>query len=248
MSYISFKIYQLLNRSLCILITIFLMLSVLSGVLLSVRLTDYIKIEGKEVQLTSDLDTEFDLFSVQYESGSGEITVSGADGTNVIAPGTSAEYTIHLKNVDEAAIDYRMIPKITFASDLSLPILIRMTDGQGAYIIGDADRWASVKDIARFTETGTLYRGESAKYRFEWKWEFEARNDQYDTLLGSEANRKDVGVKVNFTVLTEAGAEPGKVKPTLGYIVGVGAAFFVLFSFGVYTAVILARRYRNEIL
>ena len=70
---------QFVTRILGIVLAILSILIVLSGVLLSVRLVQYIKIDDKELNLTTNMDADFDLFSVEYTNAAGEITVSGAE-------------------------------------------------------------------------------------------------------------------------------------------------------------------------
>ena len=142
--------------------------------MLTIRLVDYIKVDEREVLLESGLDKEFELFSVQYENASGEITVSGSDGQTVVAPGTSVEYTIRLKNTDKTAINYDMIPDVHFTSEHDIPILVRMIAPDGSYIAGDAKTWIKVEELNSLQEHRTLKRGESVEYIFQWKWEFES--------------------------------------------------------------------------
>ena len=88
-------------------LAILLILTILVSTLLAIRLVDYIKIDEREVLLKSNSDAEVELFSIEYKNLTGEITVSSIDGTNVVAPGTSVDYTIYLRNKDSVAIDYR---------------------------------------------------------------------------------------------------------------------------------------------
>ena len=58
-------------------LVILIIATILSAVLLAIRLVDYIKVDDREVLLKSNLDTALDIFSIKYENASGEITVSG---------------------------------------------------------------------------------------------------------------------------------------------------------------------------
>ena len=207
-------------------------LTVASSVVLSVRLYDYTKVDEREVLLKSDLQQEVDLFSVSYQDESGNITVMGADGQDVIAPGTAVEYTMRFRNKDKVALDYVLIPNIEYTSENAVPILIRMLDNDGNYIVGDAKTWVTVEDFVSFAEKRTLVKGESVEYIFEWKWEFESGDDEYDTLLGNTATEEDFGVEVSFELYaeanTEVGTNGGVIKSGLGDIIFSAVSILVL--------------------
>lgn len=180
-------------------------LTVSSTVALSVQLYNFININEREILMTSDLEKKLDLFSIYYENDSGEITVCGADTEGkVIAPGTKVEYTIRLRNKDNVAIDYMLIPDVSYTSEHSVPILFRMVDGNGNYVIGDAKSWVSIEDIEETFEQRTLGKNESTEYIFEWQWEFESGDDEYDTIIGTLAKEECIGVSVKFDLLAEA--------------------------------------------
>jgi hypothetical protein len=142
---------RFITGSLSAVITILSILTVLSATLLSVRLIDYIQVDEREVRLKSNIDTQFDLFSVEYENVSGEITVSGMDEQKVVAPGTSVEYTIRLRNADSTAIDFDLVPEISYTSDYVVPIYVRMLDSNDNYIVGDAKTWIAIQDVEDFS-------------------------------------------------------------------------------------------------
>ena len=185
-------------------LVILAILTIISSVLLAIRLIHYIKAEEREVALQSDLAKEFDVFSVQYDNASGEITVEGLDDQKVVAPGVMVEYSIRLKNTDKIAIDYDMIPDVHFTSTYQIPILVRMIAPNGEYVVGDAKTWVKVEELNQLEERGTLKRGESVEYVFQWKWAYESGNDEYDTYLGTSAITADIGLTVSFTVQAEA--------------------------------------------
>jgi flagellar basal body-associated protein FliL len=215
-----------------IILIILALLTVISSILLAIQLINYINISDKEVVLQSNIEQELEIFSVHYDNASGEITVSGMDGQNVVAPGTSVEYTIRLKNTDKTAIDYDMIPDIRFTSEYDIPILVRMIAPDGSYIAGDTKTWINVEELNSLQEHRTLKKGESVEYTFQWKWEFESGNDEYDTTLGSASVTTDIGLSVEFSVLAEANTDVetngGFIDSGLGNIVFLGLLVFLL--------------------
>lgn len=240
---------RFVRGSLGAVIVILAILILLSGTLLSIRLIDYIQVDEREVRLTSNLQTQVDLFSVQYKNASGEITVSGADGQKVVAPGTSVEYTIRLRNADKTAIDCELIPKSTYTAGHALPIQVRMLDAQHNYIIGSETTWVAIGDIAGMSAEKTLVKGESAEYYFQWKWEFSSGDDAYDTFLGSLSNTENVGIEVAFTVQAEAntdiGTNGGIMQSGLGDIIAAGITLLLLIVAIVLTVLVFLKKRKS---
>lgn len=207
-------------------------LTVVSATLLAVRLANYISKDDKEVLLQSNFDEQLDLFSIQYENQNGEVVVSGAEGQKVVAPGTSVDYTIRLRNKDKVAIDYELTPEASNLSEYSVPIYVRILDDDGNYVVGDAKTWASIEEVSDVVEKKILLKGESTEYIFQWKWEFESGDDEYDTFLGSIVDKENVGVSVKLNLYaqanTEVGANGGVMKSGLGDIIAAGSTFVLL--------------------
>ena len=158
-------------------IAILLFLLILTIIILSARLYDYIKIDEREVMLKTNMDTSFDIFSVTYKNASGEVTVEGMDGEKVVAPGTHVEYTVRLRNKDKVAIDYDLIPDVKFESEHKIPILVRLIGPDEEYLAGDAKTWIPVEELEHMEDFRTLGKNETNEYIFQWKWPFESGND-----------------------------------------------------------------------
>ena len=191
------------RRLIGVALAVLILLTLLTAMLLAIRLAEYIKIDEREVLLQSNMNQGLDLFSITYQNDSGEITVHGLDEQKVVAPGTSVEYTIRLRNKDKVALDYSLIPDVTYTSEYAVPVVFRMLNDNGEYVIGSAKSWLTAEEIGQLSEQDTLLRNESTEYVFQWKWDFEG-DDAYDTLLGNESTRENVGLSVSFTLLAEA--------------------------------------------
>ena len=239
---------QFVNGALGAVLAILLILTVLSAALLAMRLFTYIKNDDRELSLKSNMDTEFNLFSVQYKNNAGEVVVYGADEQKVVAPGTAVEYTIRLRNTDSVALDYELIPEVTYTSEHALPILMRMLDSNGNYLIGSATTWVTAEEIAAIQETRTLRSGESTEYVFQWKWLFEADNDEYDTFLGNLSTDTEVGISVKFDVYSVANTDieinGGLVQSGLGDILFAGLSILLLIIAIILTIVVLVKKRR----
>lgn len=225
-------------------------LTVLSAVLLAVRLVDYVKRDDREIQLKSDFAERLDIFAVQYHNASGEITVSGADEQRVIAPGTREEYTLRLRNADGIAVDYELASHVSYTSEHVIPIRFRMIDSEGNYLIGDAKTWIAIEDMASYTVNGTLVKGDRTEYIFEWKWDYESGDDDYDTFLGSLAREEDFGVEVSFDLRAEAntaiGANGGVRESGLGDIIVAAVALAFLIASVTLMIIYIVKKYKNE--
>ncbi len=186
---------------------ILILLLLFTSTLLALRFADYITVDNKEVQLQTNMDADIDMFRVEYKNASGEITVVGADDQKVVAPGTSVEYTIRLRNNDRAALDYMLTPKFTQTPGYEIPILVRMIGPDGKYVIGTNIDWVPISQLPQDGPEGTLNVEQSAEYIFQWKWAFESGNDEYDTFLGSAAVDKDIFVHAVFGIYAMANTQ-----------------------------------------
>ena len=183
---------------------ILIILLLISFILVSIRLYDYVMVDDRELSVNTNLEAEIDIFSVSFLGSSGEVTVQSADGDKVVAPGTDTEYTIRLRNTDSVALDYDMIPHVTFSFAHTLPIQVRMLDPEDNYIVGDAKTWVALDALNGMSAQGTLAKHEAVEYTFQWRWPFEWGDDQYDTMLGDTAYEEEVSVEVAFSVVAEA--------------------------------------------
>lgn len=196
----SFTSAAIFWSALCIL----LILWVISAVVLSVRLHEFARIDDRSVSLRASMTDSLDVFAMEYKNAAGVITVSGQDGEKVIAPGVDAEYTLRLRNTDRVALDYSFRPQLSYTTEHTLPILIRLLDPQDRYVIGDASTWVPLDEIGRSECKGTLRRDETAEYVLQWKWPFESGDDGYDSFLGSATADGGIGLHCSFVVSAEA--------------------------------------------
>ncbi len=180
---------------------ILILLTLLTTALLALRFVDYVTLDDKELQLQHNMDHDMKLFRVEYRNDSGEITVAGADGQAVVAPGTSVEYTIRLRNNDKMALDYEILPKFTQTEGYKIPILVRMLGPDCKYLIGTNTDWVPIDQMPEQVATDTLGVEQSAEYVFQWKWEFESGDDVYDTSLGVAAIDKDITISADFRIV-----------------------------------------------
>ena len=180
------------------------------------------------------------MFSVEYESESGEVIVTGSNGDKVIAPGVSENYELRLRNTDGSAINFELTPVVSYTSEYSIPLYFKMYDEDGKYLIGSENKWVSVEEMEPISDFKTLARAKSEEYVLQWKWDYESGNDALDTELGINAGSEDIGVKVELHVITEANTDIEANKEII-YMGIVSGALILVF---VVTAIVFIKKKR----
>ena len=220
------------NRPLWVVLAILSILLVISLVVLSIQFYGYTRLDDRTIQLTSSMDETLEVFSAEYKNDAGAVTVRGQNGEKVLAPGTEMEYTLRFTNADKVALDYAFRPQATFTSMHKLPLQVRFLDSKGNYLIGSETTWVDIDQIDDVSCEGTLAKGETAEYVFQWQWPFESGNDELDTQLGSLSSNEDVGIDLTFgihsTVNTSTSANGGLLRSPTGRLTIFAVIFLVL--------------------
>lgn len=224
-------------------IVILVLLLALSMVILSIQLYSFATIDERVLSIKSNTDASFDVFSLQYENASGEITVIGTEGEKVIAPGTDIEYTIRLRNTDNVAIDYEILPTANFRSEYKIPIVVRVIGPDETYVVGDAKTWIPIEELNDVKDTATLRKGESVEYIFQWKWPYESEDDEYDTYLGNIVYEENIGVIVEFDVYSTANTTLDDNGGLLGNVYG-NTSLILIFTILLLIAIIILLVYK----
>lgn len=221
-------------------------LLIISIVVLSIRLVDYSKVDDRAVSLSTNMDETLDVFALEYENDSGDIVIKGSDGDKVLAPGASVEYTVRIRNTDKMAIDFSLTPQVNFLSDVELPIVVRLLDYNNEYIVGSATEWAPMEQMSEVQRKEILLPGQTVEYYFQWKWPYDADNDEYDTWLGNTTLDSEVGADLSFAIHATAntdvelnGGAFGYQTPDVIYII----IFMVLLVAAIVVLIIAVVRY-----
>ena len=224
-------------------ILVLLILFTFSSVVLSIQLYTFATIDERVLSIKSNVDAQFDVFSLQYRNGSGEITVIGTDGEKIIAPGTNVDYSVRLRNADTVALDYEIIPKAHFASEYEIPVLVRVIGPDETYLVGDAKTWVPLEDLNNMHTASTLLKGESVEYVFQWKWLFDGNDDVYDTFLGDHGVEEKISVTVAFDVFAEANTSVEDNGGWFGNVYGP-TAFLLVFVIILLIGIVLLLIYK----
>lgn len=190
-----------------VLLVIILFLFLLTTVVLGSRLYDLATRDQYTVDLgMGELDGSIELFRIEYENESGEITVQGLNADNVVAPGTTVSYDLRLRNNDDVVIDFLMTPTVEFLTGDDVPVEFKIVDDYGNYILGSDESWVDSHAMNALAHKGSIHPGEVFTYHVTWQWVFEVSDDQdaYDTYLGNRNGEIRPGVRVGIE--TEAAA------------------------------------------
>ncbi len=169
-----------------------------------------------DMEASWETETSVDLFKNAYTGPDGTVTVESANAEKVIAPGTGNIYEFTLKNTGNISLDYTLSLKGVFRlADKELPLFVRLRQGN-RWIIGGENRWIPVEEMNTLTDSNTVPRGETAVYRFEWQWPYEADEetqavlkdfadsmlaaDQADTELGNFAAEMQTDFHLDISV------------------------------------------------
>lgn len=210
---------------LIILLVIVIILFLLSTIVLASRLHEMATRDRYTVDLgMGQPEGTIELFRVQYENDLGEVTVKGVNADNVIAPGTTVNYDIRLRNKDDVIIDFVMTPTVEFAAGENIPIEFKMMDTYGNYILGNETEWVSADDMNALAHRGSIHPGEVFTYHVVWQWLFEVSDEQdkNDTYLGNLNGEAAPGVTVGITTESTANPTPVKSNTHMAHLLGEG--------------------------
>ena len=184
--------------------------------------------------------TDIELFRVSYENGEHVMTAVGANGQEIVAPGTENDYTFNLTNTGNVSIAYRVSATAVLSDGqnrFDIPLKLRLSDYTGRYLIGGADSWADFESLGTFSESASLAAGHYTAYTIEWQWPYEWGDDAFDTMLGDLAVDRDLVLTVTINVSAEASSdpnEPGGIPQTgdnsalLSGVMAVSGVVFIL--------------------
>ena len=209
-----------------ILLILFLILFLLTSVILGSRLYQLATRDKYTVDMGMGTDGEIELFKIKYENASGDITVQGVNGENVVAPGTSVDYAIRLRNREEdCIIDFVMTPHVKFLTEDQVPVRFKLMDSFGNYLLGSDTEWVDYEALNTLAHRGSIHPGEVFTYFLSWEWVFEVSDEQdaYDTYLANQDGEVLPGVEVGF--YTESTANPAMTKHTFSMMHILGEGF-----------------------
>lgn len=210
---------------LIILLLIVLILFLLSTVLLGSQLHRISTRDKYTVDLGMDAPNgKVELFRVEYANDSGEITVRGSNGQNVVAPGTAVDYDLRLRNHDDCIIDFVMTPSVEFFTEDAIPVQFKLMDTYGNYILGSEEEWAGAAQLGMLQHKGSVHPGEVFTYHISWQWAFEtgAEQNAYDTQLGAYSGENPPGLTVNIETQASANPTPVKSNAHMMHLLGEG--------------------------
>ena len=208
-----------------VLLVIILFLFLMTSIVLGSRLYKMATRDQHTVDLgLGELDGSIELFRIEYENESGEITVQGVNADNVVAPGTTVSYDVRLRNHDDVIIDFLMCPTVDFLNEDAVPVEFKIVDDYGNYILGSEDTWVSADAMNNLNHKGAIHPGEIFTYHVQWQWVFEVDDAQnsYDTYLGNQNGAQLPGVRVGIETQSSANPKPVKSNAHMMHLLGEG--------------------------
>lgn len=194
--------------------------------------------------------TDVEIFKMTYDNVSGEITVKPNSGTDkLLAPGTTNDYTFTLENNGDVPLDYTMSMQAWFGSEYVIPVKAKVSDYNGKYLLGSANKSEDVLKLNTVGDSGVLGAGRCAVYTLDWEWVFEQGIDEYDTMLGNLAVDDDITLTIRILTTAKYDDDPGSEdeglpnpepdNPTTGQIMRTGIAALILVGIMLISAVSL---------
>lgn len=208
-----------------IVLIILLILFLLSAVILGARLYKLTTRDQYTVDMgLGEANGKLDLFRIEYANELGQITVQGANTDNVVAPGTSVDYDLRLRNNDDVIIDFVMYPEVTYYTEYEVPVEFKVVDSFGNYILGSETEWVRSDEMNELAHRGSIHPGEVYTYHICWRWVFEvdAEHNAYDTYLGNQTGDTTPGVQVQIATEPVANPMPVKTNAHMLHLLGEG--------------------------
>ncbi len=167
-------------------------------------------------------ETDVEIFRISYDNNGDLVyTVNSSNGDKLIAPGTQNTYEFTLHNTGDAALDYTLevesyfVGKGVDGEPLWIPVLARMSDYTGAWMVGSASEWPEVMELNTVRRSGVIGAGKIWDYRLEWMWPFErtdgdglGANDAFDTALGNLAVDEDLELHIIIRTTATQDTDP----------------------------------------
>ena len=213
------------GTGLILLLIVILILFLLSTIVLGSRLYALTTRDRYTVDLgLGEPEGTIELFRIEYSNAQGEITVQGVNSENVVAPGTTVDYDIRLRNNDDVVIDFLMTPTVDFLTGDEVPVEFKIMDTYGNYILGSEEQWVRSGDMNALAHRGSIHPGEVFSYHVSWRWVFEVDEEQngYDTYLGNQNGEILPGVAVGIQTQSSANPTPPKSNTHMMHLLGEG--------------------------
>ena len=157
---------------------------------------------------------QVNIFSAEYKNGAGETTVLSQDGTKLIAPGTQTTYKFTMQNNGNMAVVYETDLDFIFkiggerVTDYEFPLIVRLVNDKGEYIIGNETEWVQVTKAALARHPGVLGANSYETFELQLKWEFDGGNDALDTLYGDMSVEQGISLTMQINTYAEEALDP----------------------------------------
>ena len=169
---------------------------------------------GDEENQTWETGKNVNIFRTGYENENGVTTVLANDGSKLIAPGTEMSYQFTMYNDGNMAvtyytdIDFILIIGGEKQQDYKFPLLVRLVNQSGEYLIGGPDEWEEVDKAARSFDSNVLGANSYQTFDLQLKWLFDGTDDELDTYLGNASVEEGVDLTLRINTYAEEHIDP----------------------------------------
>ena len=141
-------------------------------------------------------DYHIDIFRNAYISAEGEVTVLSRDGARLIAPGTSGEHMIRIRNDNAFIVEYEICvgTMALDAPECELPVCVRVTAG-----LESPKAWTNIEGAESENLKGMLSPGQEMEFYYQWRWD--EGDDALDTWLVREYGDMKLRVAANISAM-----------------------------------------------
>lgn len=191
-------------------LTILAIIAILTTSLLGITFAKYINNKtfnnkARVAKWQFNTPATIELFKDSYINDTDKTIAKSIDGKNIVAPGTSGEYSFEISNDTEVA--YKLSSKINanYSENWTQHSPIKFSL--------DSETWHDLNDfisVAQDEMKGTFYadnNNNTLNYTIYWQWPFEnsviEENNQKDTELGILATQKDLEVLFEMELTAE---------------------------------------------
>ena len=162
------------------------------------------------------------------------------DKEGIIAPMGYGSYTFTVENGANFDLDY--VLTISDENIHSIPMVYRLKDGVGKYLIGNEESWVSVSEMEAVSNL-LSYKGFD-EYTLDWAWKTESNLS--DTELGVLAQSGKIEYVLNFNIVAEQNGDFVNENPKTGDVENIALCLSMMTTSFVIILVLLYVRKKDE--
>jgi len=168
------------------------------------------KLNGNNPEAMANIDIDLFKDSYVYGDDNHTVVVSNTPGVDVVAPGTSGEYSFRISGTAETNYTVSMnsvsientIKTTKLDGSIYDPIVFKLTDKNGVLATGNSEALKTALE-ALYSNNTVVYAANHTlddQYTISWSWDFDdngnGTNDELDTYLAQQNGTVKVGLNL----------------------------------------------------